>query len=148
MQDSTVTVVPAVEDDAPAVLQLLRGCGLPLQGVREGLARDYVVARMGHSITGVCGLEVHGTDGLLRSMAVGPAWRGRGIAEVLLEATLNRARRLGLHDVYLLTTTARDYFARRGFTDCARAGAPPDIQGSWEFQTGCPTSSACMRRRP
>ena len=56
-------------------------------------------------------------------------------------------RRERLQDVYLLTTTAHDYFARRGFADCARGEAPAAIRDSWEFRTGCPTSSSLMRRR-
>src|SRR5690349_1318661 len=108
MLHATVTIVPALVEDGPAVLDLLRRCGLPLDGVRDGLARDYLVAQTEGVLAGVCGLEVHGEDGLLRSVAVDPAWRGRGIAEVLMAAALGRARQRSLRGVYLLTTTARD----------------------------------------
>jgi amino-acid N-acetyltransferase len=148
MLERPVTVAPAVEDDAGAALELLRACGLPLEGVHDGWARDYLVARIDRTLAGLCGLEVHGPDGLLRSVAVDPAWRGRGVAEALLGAALARARTLALQHVYLLTTTAHDYFARRGFADCARDEAPAEIRSSWEFRTGCPSSSAFMRRRP
>lgn len=148
MIEPSVTVAPAVEEDRAAVLALLRACSLPVEGVPEGLERDYLVARLDHTAAGVCGLEVYGEDGLLRSVAVDPACRDRGVAQALLEAALARARRLELRGVYLLTTTARAYFARHGFTDCIRAEAPPGIQASWEFRTGCPASSACMRRTP
>ena len=117
-----------------------------MEGVEEALLRDYFVAHVDRSMAGVCGLEIHGPDGLLRSVAVDPRWRGRGVAEALLEAALGRGRRLSLQDVYLLTTTAHDYFARRGFADCARSDAPAAIRDSWEFRTGCPTSSSLMRR--
>jgi amino-acid N-acetyltransferase len=140
-----VTVAPAIEEDRHAVLALLRACDLPLEGVKEGLVHDYFVARADHAVAGVCGLEVHGEDALLRSVAVDPRWRDQGVAGALLEAALGRARRLDLRGVYLLTTTAHDYFARRGFDDCAREAAPPAIKGSWEFQTGCPASSSLMR---
>ena len=51
-----------------------------------------------------------------------------------------------LRSVYLLTTDARDYFGRHGFTDCPREEAPPAIQQSWEWTTGCPSTAAFMRR--
>ena len=147
LAEEAVMVAPAVEDDGASVLGLLRACALPVDGVEEGLLRDFFVAHVDHDIAGVCGLEVHGPDALLRSLAVDPRWRGRGVAEALLAAALARGRRERLQDVYLLTTTAHDYFARRGFADCARGEAPAAIRDSWEFRTGCPTSSSLMRRR-
>jgi amino-acid N-acetyltransferase len=145
-REASVTVAPAIDDDRSAVLALLRSCDLPVAGVSQGLMRDYLVAHVDRTMAGVCGLEVHGQDGLLRSVAVKRRWRRRGVAEALLEAALGRARSLHLHGVYLLTTTAHDYFARRGFDDCQRDAAPAAIQGSWEFRTGCPSSSSLMRR--
>ena len=69
-------------------------------------------------------MVVHGEDGLLRSVAVDEDYRGQGLAASLVEAAMQRARRLNLRAVYLLTTGARDYFARRGFADCPRDDAP------------------------
>jgi amino-acid N-acetyltransferase len=146
LAEEAVTVAPAVEDDGADILRLLEACALPVRGVKEALLRDFFVAHMDHSLAGVCGLEVHGTDGLLRSVAVDPQWRRRGVAEALLEAALGRARSLHLRGVYLLTTSAHDYFARRGFADYARDAAPEGIRKSWEFRAGCPSSSSLMRR--
>jgi amino-acid N-acetyltransferase len=73
-------------------------------------------------------------------------YRGQGLAAALIEAALERAARVGLRSVYLLTTTARDYFVRRGFADCNRDSAPPLIRESWEFRAGCPSTAALMKR--
>ena len=97
-------------------------------------------------VVGVAGLEIHGDDGLLRSVAVDEDYRGQGLGASLIEEALARAGRLKLATVYLLTNDARDYFARHGFSDCPREEAPPAIRGSWEFSTGCPTSAAFMKR--
>jgi len=77
---------------------------------------------------------------------VDPDYRGQGIAASLVEAAIERAKRVELRSVYLLTTTARDYFARHGFADCPREEAPAAIRESWEFRTGCPSTAAFMRR--
>jgi amino-acid N-acetyltransferase len=98
-------------------------------------------------VVGVAGLELYGEDGLLRSVAVDEDYRGQGLAAALVEAVLQRAQRVGLRSVYLLTTTSRDYFARRGFKDVAREQAPPAIRESWEFKNGCPSTAAFMRRQ-
>src|SRR4051812_34957026 len=100
LAEEAVTVAPALEDDGADILRLLEACALPVRGVKEALLRNFFVAHMDHSLAGVCGLEVHGTDGLLRSVAVDPQWRRRGVAEALLEAALGRARSLHLRGVY------------------------------------------------
>jgi amino-acid N-acetyltransferase len=97
-------------------------------------------------VIAVAGLELHGEDGLLRSVAVDDDYRGQGLAAALIEAALERAARVGLRSVYLLTTTARDYFARRGFAECERDSAPPLIRESWEFRAGCPSTASFMKR--
>jgi amino-acid N-acetyltransferase len=138
---------PARPHDLPEALDLLRRSQLPTQGVVEHFGNYVVVRDEGH-LMGVAGLEVYGSDALLRSVAVDPDYRGDGAGRALVEAALALARRMSLREVYLLTTTARAFFERQGFADCARAEAPPSIQGSWEFREGCPTSSALMRRAP
>jgi len=97
-------------------------------------------------VVGVAGLELHGDFGLLRSVAVDEDYRGQGLAAALIEAVLQRAQRVGLRSVYLLTTSARDYFARRGFADVGRDDAPAAIRESWEFKNGCPSTAAFMQR--
>ena len=138
-------VEPARSHDLREALELLRLADLPETGVAEQFGH-YLVVRDDGQVAGVCGLEVHGRDGLLRSLAVDPSYRGEGLGALLVEGALDLAARIGLTDVYLLTTTARDYFLRHGFTDCPRDSAPAGIRASWEFREGCPSSSAFLRR--
>jgi amino-acid N-acetyltransferase len=136
---------PAKAHDLPEALDLLRRSRLPTQGVVEHFGNYVVVRDEGH-LVGVAGIEIYGHDGLLRSVVVDPDYRGEGAGQALVDAALALARRMALRQVYLLTTTARAYFERQGFADCARDLAPPSIQQSWEFREGCPSSSALMRR--
>jgi amino-acid N-acetyltransferase len=136
---------PATPADLEPALELLRRADLPVEGVAEGIA-DYFVVRAGGRVVGLAGLERHGNDGLLRSVAVDPACRGRGLAAALVATACERARALGLRAVYLLTATAHAYFRRRGFADCPREDAPAAIRESWEFHQGCPSSSAFMKK--
>ncbi len=54
------------------------------------------------------------------------------------------ARSQGVRDVYLLTTTAEDFFARRGYVRIGREKAPRTIRSTREFADLCPASSAFM----
>jgi amino-acid N-acetyltransferase len=63
----------------------------------------------------------------------------------LLEAVRRSALALGVRDVYLLTDSAEQYFARHGFVVIERVGVPAGIRGSVEFASVCPDSAIVMR---
>jgi N-acetylglutamate synthase-like GNAT family acetyltransferase len=131
-------------EELEAVLGILVGSGLPTAGVTDFFPGGYVVARSGSNVVAVAGLEIHGDVGLLRSVAVLPARRGSGLARRLVDDRLRAAREHSLRAVYLLTTTASDYFRGLGFEDRARAEAPEPLRQSSEFRTVCPESAACL----
>jgi amino-acid N-acetyltransferase len=137
---------PARPHDLRGALDLLGRSELTDQDVAERWGHYFVVREDDGRVVGVAGLEVHGEDGLLRSVAVDGDYRGQGLATSLVEAAMARAKKLNLRSVYLLTTSARDYFARHGFAECARGEAPAAIRESWEFRSGCPSTAAFMKR--
>jgi amino-acid N-acetyltransferase len=142
-------LVTAVLRDAGAahlapVIALLRESGLPTADIDVAELRDFIVALDGGAVVGVVGLERHGEDGLLRSLAVAPGWRGHGLGHALVEAIEARAAKLGVRLLALLTQTAAAYFAARGYAPIPRAHAPAAVQSSAEFSTLCPASSTCM----
>jgi len=137
---------PARPFDLPGALDLLGRSELTEQDVAERWGHYFVVREDDGRVVGVAGLEIHGDFGLLRSVAVDEDYRGQGLAASLVEAAIERAKKVGLRSVYLLTTTARDYFARHGFADCPRDEAPAAIRESWEFRSGCPSTAAFMKR--
>jgi amino-acid N-acetyltransferase len=92
----------------------------------------------------VVGLEVLGEVGLLRSLAVPQEDRGRGVGTQLTHKAEDYARTLGVQALYLLTTTAPDFFARRGYQRIDRAAAPAPLQATTEFQSLCPSTAVCM----
>lgn len=142
----TLQAEPARPHDLPGALELLGRSELTERDVADHWGHYFVVREDDGRVVAVAGLEVYGVDALLRSVAVDPDYRGQGLAASLVEAAIGRAKRLQLRAVYLLTTTARDYFARRGFADCPREEAPSAIRESWEFRLGCPSTAAFMKR--
>ena len=61
-----------------------------------------------------------------------------------MEIRAATARDAGARDVYLLTTTAEDYFPRFGFARTTREAVPPALKSSAEFTSACPESAAVM----
>jgi amino-acid N-acetyltransferase len=136
----------ASADDAPAILALVESMDLPTAGV-SNVFGSFLVSRDGDAVTGCIGLESYGEVGLLRSLVVRSSERGTGTGGRLVDELLKLARDRGVKDLYLLTTTAEDYFPRFGFEVVDKAGADPRLQDSKEFQGACPETAVCMKRR-
>jgi amino-acid N-acetyltransferase len=98
-------------------------------------------------MAGCIGLEVHGEAGLLRSFAVAPSHRRRGVGAALHRAVVGLARGFGIRDLYILTTTVRERALRDGFEDVAREDVPAVVREGSQFRGLCPASAACMRLR-
>lgn len=136
---------PARADDLGAVQQLVIAAGLPADGIDDHFGDGYAIAESAGGAIGVEGIEVHGADGLLRSAAVDPAWRGAGVGDALTRDRLRWAASRGLREVWLLTTSAADYFPRFGFERVERAAAPPLIRQSRQFSETCGATAVAMR---
>jgi len=136
----------ATTPDLPGIRSLLDGARLPSQDVGAPNQR-FLVVRDADDLVGCVGLEDYGSVALLRSLAVAPAWQGRGLGKALHEAALGVARERGIAEVFLLTTTAEAFFAHAGYSRADRATAPAPIQSSPEFRALCPASAVCMSRR-
>jgi len=138
------TISPAAPTDLPAILDLLRASGLPLDGLAEHLATT-VTARENGRLVGCAAVELYGESALLRSVAVDETLRGQGLGRALTAAALDLARARGARIAYLLTTTAGGYFPRLGFREITRDAVDPAVQQSVEFTTACPASALVMR---
>ncbi len=136
----------ATNRDLDAVERLLSASNLPLDGVKENFS-SFVVAENEGEITGAIGLEKFGSVALLRSAVVSPEHRGAGVGRRLVERVLERAEKDGIEELFLLTTTAEDYFPRFGFTRTTRSAVPSAVEASAEFRGACPDTALVMTRR-
>jgi N-acetylglutamate synthase-like GNAT family acetyltransferase len=136
---------PARASDLPSIERLLTTSQLPLAGVADSLP-GFVVAESDGAIVGTAALEVCCDNALLRSVAVAPEWRSRGLGRALVSRVIADAEARGLHALYLLTTTAEHYFPSFGFQEVARSDVPGDVQGTEEFRSACPASAVVMCR--
>ena len=136
----------ATNRDLDAVEGLLSANDLPLDGVKENLS-GFIVAEECGRVIGAVGLERFGSVALLRSAVVSEGRRGGGVGRQLVEHLLDYAESDGIEELFLLTTTAEDYFPRFGFTRTTRSAVPPAVKASAEFQGACPDTALVMTRR-
>jgi arsenite methyltransferase len=139
-----VGVEPARERDVATIEALLADSSLPPTGVAENLG-NFLVARVGGRVVGCVGLELYGETALLRSLAVLPVWRGRGVGARLAREILERARRLGANEAVLLTTTVQAMAEGMGFHPIPGAEVPDTVRASWEFKADCCGAATVMR---
>ena len=142
----------ATRDDLPAIERLLVSADLPTAGVADILnahPADFFVAEADaapNGVVAVAGLEVCCNTAVLRSVAVDPEWRSRGLGRELVRQIVCDAEARGIHALYLLTMTAEHYFPRLGFERIDRSSIPSEIAETVEFKCACPASAVAMRR--
>jgi RNA polymerase sigma factor (sigma-70 family) len=136
----------ATENDAPAILSLLKLSGLPTEDLNADKLLNFVIAKSGTHLLACAGIEPFGRLGLLRSVAVLPELRGLRLGSDMVERGEALACQLELREIYLLTIGAASFFSAHGYAAVPRSTVPPSIAASSEFASVCPASSKLMRK--
>jgi amino-acid N-acetyltransferase len=105
------------------------------------------VAYADSKIVGIGGVEVYGEVGLLRSVVIKEQFRRKGLGEALVTELIKSAKAKGVRELYLLTTTAEDFFGQIGFKKTKRDAAPSAIKNTTEFKELCTATSVLMRKK-
>jgi N-acetylglutamate synthase-like GNAT family acetyltransferase len=142
----SVEINSAAPPDLAEILALLAAVELPTDGVAEHLAGFLVARDATGRLVGCVGLERYADLGLLRSLAVAPELQRTGLGSRLAAALIEHVAAAGVREITLLTTTARDFFARRfGFTEARRAVYESRLGASPEWRLQSCASAAFMR---
>jgi amino-acid N-acetyltransferase len=126
---------------------LLQSQGLPISDITDEHLEHFFFVGSDGSPAGLIGLELYGTDALLRSLVVDESARRNGLGASLVEHAEQYAATKRVRSIYLLTTTAETFFKRLGYERIDRSQAPPSIKGTREYASLCPASSAFMMKR-
>lgn len=135
----------ATPADRPALIDLLTEVDLLTDDLPDELG-TFTLAFVADSLAGAAGVEAFGATGLLRSVAVSPAYRDRKIGRQLIDAAVEQAANRGVETLYLITTTADGYFDRLGYRRVDRTNVPEAIAKTRQFSDLCPASSVVMKK--
>lgn len=138
-------VVPAAAQDMIAIRALLECSGLPTSDL-DSARPEFAVIRENGQVIAAGALQRFGLSALLRSVVVAPDCRERGLGQTVVSELERLARTARLTQLVLLTETAVEFFAHRGYRAIERSSAPEGMQSSEEFRSLCPSSATCMAK--
>jgi len=102
--------------------------------------QTFLVAERDQTVVGCCALEVIWSDlAEIKSLAIGPDERGKGVGTSLVAAALEQARHLGVPRVFALTLEP-GFFSRAGFRIIKKEDLPMKV---WSDCARCPKQSEC-----
>ena len=123
--------------------KILQEAELPAEDLDQ--LNEVYVARVNEKVVGYFALEIYDQDALLRSVVVTRDNRGKGHGNSLVPFMLKVAQNNGVKTLYLLTTTASDFFKKAGFEVIERQETPIKITETREFKDFCPDSAIVMK---
>jgi arsenate reductase (glutaredoxin) len=149
MSERTVSELiarPVGESVMPLLAEMLAAEGLPTDDLNHAGSRFFEFRDCGGTLVGFAGLQQFDTFALLRSVVVFPRARTQANGTSIVNWLAAEADQRGAKDLFLLTTTAADFFEKRGFRPVDRNEAPAAIASTAEFTSLCPASAVLMRR--
>jgi arsenate reductase len=144
--DPVVTASPVGAMDLEDLVPLLSAAELPTADLALPGRQFYRFSTTLGEMVAVGGLEGHGADRLLRSLAVAPTARGKRFGKAVAMTLERLAGEDGAKRLHLLTTTAAPFFERLGYIAADRAAAPFEISASAEFAGLCPATAHYMTK--
>jgi len=97
-------------------------------------------------LLGIGGLEIFGKLALLRSVAVDKEFQGKKAGRFICTWIEQWAKENHISELYLLTTTARDFFAHLNYQIIQRDEFPESLRQTSQFSQLCPVSASCMMK--
>lgn len=126
-----------------AIKEMLEKDGLPTNDLEEKNVMLFV-GELDDSVIACIGLEVYDTIGLLRSLSVKNEFRNKGIGNKMTQYVYQYCKQHEISHLYLLTTTADNYFEKHKFSRITRDKVPTAVKQTNQFRELCPESATVM----
>ena len=145
MAKEDIKIERFVQGDEKEIVKLLSQAKLPAQDLTLEKLEHFLVAKAKDgSVIGAVGVELYQDVGLLRSLVVHPAYQGKGLGKWLTREVESIAQQRSIKTLFVLTTTATEFFPKLGYQVIQRDRAPMSIAKTEEFKTICPVSAVCL----
>lgn len=125
-------------------LELLVENDLPTSDIDDSKSLFAVVHN--DKVVGTGGLEFFDDCALLRSISIQKDFQGQGWGKFVVDELEKICRERNIDHLFLLTTSAKDFFIKQGYEVLNRNDAPLSIKNTSEFSTVCSSSAILMRK--
>jgi amino-acid N-acetyltransferase len=139
-----MNIVPASQNSFSAAIDLLKKNNLPTEDINPGT--QLFVVEENDTVIGTVAVQYDFNVALLRSLCVSVDKRNSGIGEILVEFIQDYVQKQGVQTVYLLTTTAENFFLKKGYKKIDRKEVPEFIKNTKEYAVLCSASSSLMKK--
>jgi amino-acid N-acetyltransferase len=139
-----VLKIAVTDAERQSAITMLQTHNLPTADIDE--EKLLYLLLNGEKILGTAGLEIFDDCALLRSVSVAKDEQGKGYGKIINDEVEKFAKDSGINCMYLLTTTAKDFFDRQGFCVIKRENVPEVIKRTTEFASLCPSSAVVMKK--
>jgi amino-acid N-acetyltransferase len=139
-----MNIVPASQNSFSAAIALLKKNNLPTEDLDPG--KQLFVIEEGDEVIATVAVEYNFNDALLRSLSVSKEKRNSGIGAELVGFIEDYVQKQGVQNIYILTTTAAEFFSKRGYLIIDRNTVPQFIQQTREYSVLCASSSTLMKK--
>ena len=133
----------ATDREFDIIKKLLDDNNLPTTDIYQDNIQ-FFIGLINDKIMSVIGLEKYKDSGLLRSLAVNDLFKNQQVGTRLIQHLFNLCVSEHIDKIYLLTTTAENYFVKFGFLKIDRIEAPDILKQTREFKDICPLSAVLM----
>jgi amino-acid N-acetyltransferase len=137
-------LIPATGELREKVIALVSENNLPVTDLDQ--QKHLYALIQGNELAGTAGLELFSDCALVRSVSLRKDMRGKGLGKIISCALEEIAKQHGINTLYLLTTTAKDFFKNEGYREQLRGEAPESIKSTTEFSTTCSSDATLMRK--
>jgi len=139
-----MNIVPASQNSFSAAVALLKKNNLPTEDINPGT--QLFVMEEGNKVLGCIAVEYDYNNALLRSLSVSEEKRNEGIGMKLVEFIEDYVKKQGVQTIFMLTTTAADFFSKQGYEAVDRNSAPLFIKNTEEYSMLCSSSAVLMKK--
>jgi amino-acid N-acetyltransferase len=138
-------IAPLTQNNFSSAIDLIKKNDLHADDISD--KTNLFVMEENNDVIGTVGIELYGDEALLRSLSVDTEKRSLGIGKQLVDFVENYAARQRVSNIYLLTTTAENFFHKKGYAVVSREDVPEIIRTSSEFSKVCPASAIVMKKQ-
>jgi amino-acid N-acetyltransferase len=140
-----MNIVPASQNSFTAAIDLLKKNNLPTEDIAPGT--QLFVVEEDDKVVATVAVEYNYDNALLRSLSVSEEKRKTGVGAELVNFIEDYVQKQGVQSIFLLTTTAADFFSKRGYEIIDRSNVPEFIKNTKEYSVICASSSTLMKKK-